>query len=193
MKKLLIAIAVASVAVFAHAASVDWSVEGIQTTGDFDSGEGNYAAGYLVYLFDNSGSYTQTEMSDLLAAAASGDATWKTALGSSLASGVANSDGAINKNGLSVADGNFTGYLVILDAGTVDAAQYAFITTTYTANDNSMHKIAFGDFDGDGYVNALDYTTAGQPGSNWTAVPEPTSGLLMLLGMAGLALRRRRA
>ena len=29
--------------------------------------------------------------------------------------------------------------------------------------------------------------------SNWVAVPEPTSGLLMLLGMAGLALRRRRA
>ncbi|MBQ8125629.1 MAG: PEP-CTERM sorting domain-containing protein [Kiritimatiellae bacterium] len=29
--------------------------------------------------------------------------------------------------------------------------------------------------------------------STWTAVPEPTSGLLMLLGMAGLALRRKRA
>lgn len=29
--------------------------------------------------------------------------------------------------------------------------------------------------------------------ANWTAVPEPTSGLLMLLGMASLALRRRRA
>ena len=28
---------------------------------------------------------------------------------------------------------------------------------------------------------------------SWVAVPEPTSGLLMLLGMAGLALRRRRA
>ena len=28
----------------------------------------------------------------------------------------------------------------------------------------------------------------------WTAVaPEPTSGLLMLVGLAGLALRRRRA
>ena len=35
--------------------------------------------------------------------------------------------------------------------------------------------------------------TATQNAGNWAAVPEPTSGLLMLLGMAGLALRRRRA
>ena len=193
MKKLLMAMAVASVAVFAHAASVNWSVEGIQTTGDCDSGEGDYAAGYLVYLFNNTGSYTQTQMTSLIAAAATGGTEWKTALGSSLSSAIANSDGALSQMGISVADGNFTGYMVILDAGTVDAAQYAFVTSTYTVNDNSMHKIAFGDFDGDGYVNALDYTTAGQPGSNWTAVPEPTSGLLMLLGMAGLALKRKRA
>ncbi|MGN0545207.1 MAG: PEP-CTERM sorting domain-containing protein [Acutalibacteraceae bacterium] len=32
-----------------------------------------------------------------------------------------------------------------------------------------------------------------QDASNWAAVPEPTSGLLMLLGIAGLALCRRRA
>lgn len=34
-----------------------------------------------------------------------------------------------------------------------------------------------------------------QNASNWagSAVPEPTSGLLMLLGMAGLALKRKRA
>ena len=30
-------------------------------------------------------------------------------------------------------------------------------------------------------------------GGEWTAVPEPTSGLLLLLGMAGLALKRKRA
>ena len=30
-------------------------------------------------------------------------------------------------------------------------------------------------------------------GTNYQTVSEPTSGLLMLLGMAGLALRRRRA
>ena len=36
-------------------------------------------------------------------------------------------------------------------------------------------------------------TSATQNASNWAAVPEPTSGLLLLLGMAGLALKRKRA
>lgn len=42
------------------------------------------------------------------------------------------------------------------------------------------------------FVNGTDsaYTTSQMGGS---PIPEPTSGLLMLLGMAGLALRRRRA
>jgi hypothetical protein len=34
--------------------------------------------------------------------------------------------------------------------------------------------------------------SATQASGAWAAVPEPTSGLLMLLGVAGLALRRRR-
>lgn len=35
--------------------------------------------------------------------------------------------------------------------------------------------------------------SATQNTGNWSAVPEPTSGLLLLLGMAGLALKRKRA
>ena len=55
-------------------------------------------------------------------------------------------------------------------------------------------------------VSDLDYTVAGMgttifgaatgtTATAWStaAVPEPTSGLLLLIGMAGLALRRKRA
>ena len=42
-------------------------------------------------------------------------------------------------------------------------------------------------------VNFGNMASATQNASNWAAVPEPTSGLLMLLGMAGLALKRKRA
>ena len=47
-------------------------------------------------------------------------------------------------------------------------------------------------------TKASGFTTLADNASSWTvsgvaAVPEPTSGLLMLVGLAGLALRRRRA
>ena len=35
--------------------------------------------------------------------------------------------------------------------------------------------------------------SATQSASNWQVVPEPTSGLMLLLGVAGLALKRKRA
>ena len=196
MKKLMIALAAIAAGVVAHAASVSWTVGGIQTTGDFDNPDGTeaYAAGYSVYLFNNA-TLSQSMMAGYIAAAATGGTDWSTALtSSSMASFVGDSEyGGGMVGGLTADNGTFTGYMVILDAGSVADASYAFITQTYSAADNSMHVISFNTFDYDNYVNALDYSTAGQAGSNWTAVPEPTSGLLMLLGMAGLALKRKRA
>ena len=72
--------------------------------------------------------------------------------------------------------------------------KYLFLTDTYnvfvqSAQDTALSKSL------SGATLAPDGTTTLQAGKVWysASVPEPTSGLLMLLGVAGLALRRRRA
>ena len=69
-------------------------------------------------------------------------------------------------------------YFVIEDSG----KSFTSATKNVLAQESATASIGFGNM-----------ASATQNASNWAAVPEPTSGLLMLLGMAGLALRRKRA
>ncbi len=72
---------------------------------------------------------------------------------------------------------------------------YIFLTDTYnifvqSAQDTTMSSSLSGS------TIAPDGTATIQSGKVWygaEAIPEPTTGLLVLLGVAGLALRRRRA
>ena len=67
-------------------------------------------------------------------------------------------------------------YFVIEDGG----KQFTSAAKEATGADVGATSIAF-----------ANQSSATQASGNWAAVPEPTSGLLMLLGVAGLALRRR--
>ena len=80
-----------------------------------------------------------------------------------------------------VAGNYYSFYFVIEDDGKTFTSS---VLADKAAQATSTTTVAFGSM-----------ASATQNTSNWSgsAVPEPTSGLLMLLGMAGLALRRRLA
>ena len=84
--------------------------------------------------------------------------------------------------------------------GAGDSA-YGVLLYTYGSGDDLQYmgnvgKVTFEsamDVDSLGMTLNLLGTSSTPTAWSTAAVPEPTSGLLMLLGMAGLALRRRRA
>ena len=178
MKKLIIAAVAILFGIVANAAAVDWEL-----TYSYQPGTDTGAENYLVYFFDSS----TVSRSDALTNLAAGNLTFlSSALGDAQ---LTDSDGWASNDSL----GNYgsgvdvTGYLVILNSDVAASASLAYVTAEVTDATTPAGLPAYLDF-GD----QIGSKTA----SNWTAtttVPEPTSGLLMLLGMAGLALRRRRA
>ena len=186
MKKLMIAAAVVCAAAFANAAVCDWGAAGIYA-GEYGGDSWNDG--------DSAGTY------------------WLLALGENGTTGIA-VDGSYQlvNNGATILDTGSYSYAAIggkkitdlseADNGT--ALALVLVDTSYNkwglaegtiagivaVPPSDADTIVF--TDGNGFDPDWESTTL-QINSNLQAVPEPTSGLLLLLGVAGLALRRRRA
>jgi hypothetical protein len=85
-------------------------------------------------------------------------------------------------------------YMVIYDATSIASADNYIVSDVMTITANAAGSAVSSGF------GSMVATTSQNKflNSSWTAVPsesvpEPTSGLLMLLGVAGLALRRKQA
>ena len=184
MKKLVIAISAIAMAVAANAAAFDWS-----TTGTIYGPSGTSVAatgGFTAYLFDT-GTVTQSAL--VTALRNGGSITDYTALSSYTTD--------------SAAKVATTAFTASISAGTSVTAYFAIVQDDYVyisgsksgaAQDVGTTKFSFGSqstTSANVFDTTTSYSSAGWYGT--AAVPEPTSGLLLLLGMAGLALKRKRA
>lgn len=181
MKKLMVMLAAVTASVVAQAASINWSVAGKTfAPSSADPATNGRAAYYLVYAFEAS---NYDSVTSLLSSGKVNDAV-----------ALADSFGRTTKTGAT--GGSITGltgstyemFLVAFD--TYTAADAALSTAKNYIVSDKISGTTFGETD---MATSIDYTSANFGSGSWTAVPEPTSGLLMLLGVAGLALRRRRA
>ena len=174
MKKAIIAAAIMCVAALSHGAALNWKLTNITASPDVEA-----TAGWMAYWMDASTYDAFTALdADKVAGYVTANADYSKAMT------VRNGVGTINStNGSwSYVEGSpetVSGYMVIFNnAAAADATHYAFTdktSTTVPAAGNMSIAVNFAD------------------SSGWQAVPEPTSGLLMLVGLAGLALRRKRA
>ena len=177
MKKLMIAAAVVAMAMASQAAKFDWEF------GDYSAGS-DYA-GLTVYSLIGSTAKTDWESLEQLVGASVGSKDIVNVSGDYLAKGTSN-DASI------IAGSANDAYFVIVNA---EGTQY-MVTSVDAVPAN---KIYDGQQSSPGRWDALDsdFFEGGwhdfSGGPTPPPIPEPTSGLLLLVGVAGLALKRRRA
>ena len=186
MKKLMIALAVTAMAVCANAASVYWKSGTIL---DPNGDVANKSVTAYLWVIDSAtydtlaANTTGAAMSDAVYAA------YGSKTGDAYASDVTTKKGVrdLIDDSKDYAAGNSAYAVLLYTYGTGDDLQYM----------GNVGKVTFEsamDVDSESMASfLLGNTSAGATAWSTAAVPEPTSGLLLLLGMAGLALKRKRA
>ena len=183
MKKIVFVVAATLLAFGAQAAAVNWTANNVYA-GDGTSGKGSGYVGYLFLVSD----YTAAQVS-----AAIDGGNWSTVSGKALAEQYTNTSGKYTgaATASAVADAlggtSQTAFAVIFNADSVDSATKYYITPTKDMTINGVGTTVF----------ALGSQAASQTASWGTVpggsgdIPEPTSGLLLLVGAGMLALRRK--
>ena len=186
MKKLMIALATVAMAVAANAAAVTWQSGTIlDPNGDI----ANKTVNAYLWVVDAA---TYDTLSANTTGKAMSDAVYA-AYGSK--TGDAYASKTSSKKGVADLTDDSKDY----GAG---ASAYSVLLYTYGSGDDLQYMGNVGKvtlesaMDADSgmmSVNLFGNTSAAATAWSTAAVPEPTSGLLMLLGLAGLALKRKRA
>ena len=189
MKKLMIMATVAVASVAVHAATIKWATGTIKQPGEggAQSGATMSASNVNRYYF---------ALSDVI----SGDvfanyATWNATENKYDFNSTGSAAGSLSKGSATFTDPStfskddtaYASVILWIDAnsnGKMDVGDYYLAKQDqYTLDSDTTKTVALS-------MNSMTWTAIAAP---TPPVPEPTSGILMLLGMAGLALRRKRA
>ena len=172
MKKLMLLVTVAMAAFASNAMSVDWKYTGTSAQN-----------GYTVYVILGSTAQTSWESVDAVQAAAKDSGTIKK-VGTAY-----NTDGSIADASITKTAANY--YYVLVNNDTPQKYQVsAVIDAASKVYDPSNQESSTGKFNTN---NTAASWGAAQSfsGGGTTDAPEPTSGLLLLVGAGMLALRRK--
>ena len=182
MKKLLVFAACAMLAVVTQAAQVGWSL----------AGASNYANdAYQLFVIGQNGATSIATITALLDA---GSDTSSYAFGS----GTINSSGSATvgatASGKTLDAGTYTSFFVVFDSASPSSgsANYAVVSGAANLTKTIAATAATVSFTGGNQSSVLnnpDNWKSFGPGGG--AIPEPTSGLLLLVGAGMLALRRK--
>ena len=180
MKKLIIAVAMVCAAAFSQAATVNWGISGVKADGG-----GSPTAGWAVMAF-----YTEVGAGSSAIESAINSKTAASLAFDSQVLKVSMSKGKYGPADVSAASitdtsKNYDFYFVVFNnADATAATKYVMVSDPNQAYSGMASK----------YTAAGDFSTlpAWQDISA-PVIPEPTTGLLVLLGVAGLALKRKQA
>ena len=168
MKKLMIAAAIVCAAAFANAANVNWSFQS----------DTSYAGNYTIYLTTSAGAFK--DLAAIQAVVLGGDVSMASAALTAPA-------GARSASA--------TGEIIALDPTT----QYDFYYVAVKGNDywvSGKQSVTTKTEDGGAATASFAKASGsallgGTKTGSFDSVPEPTSAMLLLLGVAGLALKRK--
>jgi len=184
MKKLMIAAFAVAFAAVAQAAVCNWNTGALKTvdkdgkwtgTALYNSGSAVTAIAYI---------YSDSACTELVGQSSSSIITAGSTLGTKF-------NDIDNPAEYADLEFNKTYYVKIMMSGDFGNGTQTFLNTdaaAYTMPGKGSGSVKFGTVTG-----GLGIINTGSTTAQWSAVPEPTSGLLLLLGVAGLALKRKRA
>ena len=188
MKKLMIAAAFVCAAAVTQAASISWTLDSIYAPGADGKGWGTELAsgdGYVTQLIVGTG-VSEGVITGVIA-------DWVDPEIGTLDGGY--SENFFDSEELMKADTDYYAQVIITKG---DSTLTSAIGTINAASFNDSVAEPMFSTDPSSVANIENFTATSKgifAESGWTssATPEPTSGLLLLLGVAGLALKRKRA